>query len=95
MAKQKSFAKAIEAATEHFGPDARWTPACLELLALKPQQIYRRMRRAEIQVAAMAHDAEELDDLRTQNAEEAHEVIRLRNLVDSLQGELETARSVR
>ena len=88
IAKQGCLESAIEAATEHFGPDPRWTPGCLELLKSRPAQLWRRLRRAEIALAESGNAAEELDYLQGV-AQENHE---LRNRIDSLEGELAVER---
>ena len=82
---------AIRAATEHFGPDPRWKPGCHEML-MAPRKLWRRMRLAEMRLAEIGRDAEELDDLRETTAVLARERDALRNRVDSLEGELEVER---
>lgn len=92
VAKQGCWEKAIAAAKEHFGLDARWTPACIEFTTMKPRKMYRRMRRAEIKIAQIGHDAEELDDLRSRSYDQSVQLTAALNRIDSLEGELEVER---
>lgn len=88
IATHGSHAQAVQGAREHFGPDPRWTPACIELMQSKPQQLYRRLRRAEIKLAEYPNLEEQVDYL-SDVAQENHD---LRAQLDSLRGELEVER---
>lgn len=86
VAMQGSWQAAKDAAIEHFGHDPRWTVACVERGQLRPQQIYRRMRLAELKLAEIAADAEELDDLRVLTFTQGTELTELRSKVETLEG---------
>lgn len=92
IAKQGSHHAAVEAATEHFGPDPRWTPACIELARTRPQQLYRRLRAAEIKLAEWAPLTEEVEYARSQHHRLSLEVAELRNKLDFTEGLLEVER---
>jgi hypothetical protein len=86
--KQGSYTAALKEAKEHFGPDPRWTPLCLEKLAKAPRKMWRALRRAEMRLAEFHEIEEQVDHL--QNAARERDELRCR--VDSLEGELEVER---
>jgi hypothetical protein len=82
IAECGSLAAAERAAREHFGPDPRWSPECVELLKTRPRKLYRRLRLAQTRLADLEGREEELDHLRSV----ALDVHDLRCQVDSLEG---------
>lgn len=84
IAKQGCADAATAAAREHFGPDPRWTPLCVEMNTVPPRKLWRRMRLAEIALASQPELREQVEFLSGVCGDRD----KLRNLLDSTKGEL-------